>query len=68
MGGEQITIVEPGSLQGILVSIGDIFGGFLDMAEVVGATIVANPLLLVGVSIPLAGAAIGFFRRLLQTR
>lgn len=71
MGGDNTNIVvpdDPESLGNILGSIGSIFTTFIDMAGDVCATIVSTPLLMVGVAIPLAGAAIGFFNRLRKIR
>lgn len=52
----------------LLTSITTVFSSFIGMAGDVCSTIVSTPLLLVGVSIPLAGAAIGFFNRLRRIR
>lgn len=52
----------------LLADISTIFGSFITMAGQVCSTIVSTPLLMVGVSIPLAGAAIGFFNRLRKIR
>lgn len=55
-------------MEALLTSLTTVFSSFLSMAGDVGSTIVSTPLLMVGVSIPLAGAAIGFFRRLIHTK
>ena len=56
------------TLSSMLGDIGTVFTNFIGMAGDVCNTIVSTPLLLVGISIPLAGAAIGFFNRLRRIR
>ena len=56
------------TLSSMLGDIGTVFSSFIGLAGNVCSTIVSTPLLLIGVSIPLAGAAIGFFNRLRRIR
>lgn len=52
----------------ILADIGSVFSGVMSWAGSVGTAILDSDLLLIGVSIPIVGAGIGFFRRLLRLR
>lgn len=55
-------------LAGIITNLTSVFTAIIGWAGSVGETIVSTPILLVGVSIPIVGAGIGFFRRLLRMR
>lgn len=54
------------TLSSILTDIGSVFTQIISWVGTVTTTIVSSPLLLIGVSIPIAGAGIGFFKRLLR--
>lgn len=52
----------------LITLITSVFTAIMGWAATVGTTIVSTPLLLIGVSIPIVGAGIGFFKRLLRLR
>lgn len=54
------------TVSSILSSIGTVFTTAIGWAGDVGETIVATPLLMVFVSIPLVGLGVGLFRRLIN--
>lgn len=60
--------MEAGTLSSLITDLGSVFTGVMGWAGTVGTTVTSTPILMVGVSIPLVGAGIGFFRRLLRMR
>lgn len=52
----------------ILTDISAVFSGIMSWAGSVGTAILDSDLLLIGVSIPIVGAGIGFFKRLIRLR
>lgn len=61
MGAETVTIST------VITSVGEVFGGVIDWLGTALDTVVNNPVLFIMViGIPLAGAGIGFLRRLMS--
>ncbi|MCL1807599.1 MAG: hypothetical protein FWG31_07860 [Oscillospiraceae bacterium] len=50
----------------ILTFVKDVFDALIEMAVQVGTTVIANPILLIGILITIAGAGIGIFKRLIR--
>lgn len=60
--------MEGTTLATMITNLGTVFTGVMGWAATIGSTVVDTPILFVGVSIPIVGAGIGFFRRLLRMR
>lgn len=55
-------------LADVISNLTSVFTAIIGWAGSVGETIVSTPILLVVVSVPIVGAGVGFFRRLLRIR